>query len=277
VSVNATHGKVDVANFQLLSNTGTLPAEVQVFLVAAVPIAHQSLICFQSVQSNTAKFQSVEELGQTTSHTHCQSAQSLTVNVSSSQFVSVIVTVVIFQLLLLVILAIQFQAGHSCHSGQSSHCGHCSVVLASAKVTVCKLSLVNTISLPENAALTIEAQSVPSCPSCHGSHCSHFKLEYLAFLILLLSSLSAINITSSCAIVVFSSNHVGNIKFAIDIFFNYKKIILLVAIELMRLVFTYQQKYKLFRHLHYIRYYLHLVIQRYNLSSLSLVSNLFLP
>jgi hypothetical protein len=36
VSVIATAGTTDVFNFQLLSNTGTLPAEVQVSLVAAV-------------------------------------------------------------------------------------------------------------------------------------------------------------------------------------------------------------------------------------------------
>jgi hypothetical protein len=170
-----------------------------------VGIAHQSLISFHVAQSNTAKCQSVEEFGQTTSHTHCQSAQSLTVNVSTSQFVSVIVTVVIFQLLLLVILAIQFQAGHSSHSSHGSHCGHCSVVLASAKVTVCELSLVNTISSPENAALTIEAQSVQSCHGVQGSPFSHLRLLYLAFFSLSPSSLSEKSTISSAAMVVFST------------------------------------------------------------------------
>jgi hypothetical protein len=42
VSVNATHGKVDVANFQLLSNTGTFQLLVHVFLLAAV---HKSQGC----------------------------------------------------------------------------------------------------------------------------------------------------------------------------------------------------------------------------------------
>ena len=36
MSVNATHGIVDVANFQLLSNTGTFQLDVQVSFVAAV-------------------------------------------------------------------------------------------------------------------------------------------------------------------------------------------------------------------------------------------------
>lgn len=36
VSVNATHGNVDVASFQLLSNTGTFQLEVQVSFVDAV-------------------------------------------------------------------------------------------------------------------------------------------------------------------------------------------------------------------------------------------------
>ena len=36
MSVKATHGNVDLFNFQLLSNTGTFQLEVHVFLVAAV-------------------------------------------------------------------------------------------------------------------------------------------------------------------------------------------------------------------------------------------------
>ena len=39
VSVNATHGSIVVANFQLASNTGTFQLDVQVLQAAAVPIS----------------------------------------------------------------------------------------------------------------------------------------------------------------------------------------------------------------------------------------------
>lgn len=192
-------------------------------------------MCFPSTQSNKAMSSSVELLGQTTSPAHCQSCQSATWNDVSVQSVSVIVTVVIFQTLVAVTLSIQFHSGHSGHSGHSSHSGHCKVVFAFSIVTSVQSSLLKTKSSPTNPQLTIEAQSVPSCPSCQsapsfqscqscqfcqGSPFSHFKLEYLAFLILLSSSLSAINIISSWAIVVFSSNHVGNINSAIFMFYK---------------------------------------------------------
>ena len=88
VSVKATHGNTLVFNFQLESNTGTLPLEVHVSHAAAVPMSHgctavahalahalnvdnatlQSLISFHVVWSNTATFQSTAEDGHTTSH-----------------------------------------------------------------------------------------------------------------------------------------------------------------------------------------------------------------
>lgn len=95
----------------------------------------QSFIIFPVAQSNTAKCQSVLKLGHTTSHAHSQSAQSWIWNVSVVQLVSVIVTVVVFQTLELVMLAIQFQSSPSsqsfqsfqgCHGTQGIPCGHCS-------------------------------------------------------------------------------------------------------------------------------------------------------
>ena len=106
MSVKATQGNVDVASFQLLSNTGTFQLDVHVFFVAAVhraelsagvyhnafvtsqlviPViypasllksdtfvgtvgtAHQSLIIFQDAPSNTAKCQSTALDGHSTS------------------------------------------------------------------------------------------------------------------------------------------------------------------------------------------------------------------
>jgi hypothetical protein len=189
VSVNATHGNVDVASFQLLSKIGTFQLDVQVSFVAAVHKAPQSFNNFPVAQSNTARCQSVELQGQTTSqvlvvypaslaksetlsqgctavahkaaqvlnvdkltlqsliffqvapsniaifpdvalagqvtsqlHDHpLQSAQSCTWNVSTVQLVSVIVTVVVFQALLLVMEYIPFPVGHCTHCIPCSH------------------------------------------------------------------------------------------------------------------------------------------------------------
>ena len=97
VSVKATHGNVDVASFQLESNTGTFQLPVQASLDAAVPKSHgctavahalaqalrvdndtpPSLISLPVTPSKTATSQSVALAGQTTSHPpHCQSAPS---------------------------------------------------------------------------------------------------------------------------------------------------------------------------------------------------------
>lgn len=74
-----------------------------------------SLIIFHVAPSNNTISQSVLELGHTTSHAHSQSAQSWIWNVSVVQLVSVIVTVVVFQALLLVIDEIQLPAGQVGH------------------------------------------------------------------------------------------------------------------------------------------------------------------
>jgi hypothetical protein len=77
--------------------------------------AHQSLISFQVVQSNTTTFPSTAQLGQTTSPLHSPSAPSDTLNTVVSQSVSVIVIVCTFQEVVSVIVDIQFpvaQVGH---------------------------------------------------------------------------------------------------------------------------------------------------------------------
>lgn len=120
VSVMATAGTTEVFSFQLESSTGTLPLDVHVFLLAAVQSCTQlSFISFQVVQSKSTTSQSVLELGQSTSQAHCPSDQSCTSKLKGSHSSKFIVTVVVFQLLELVTLVIQFQSAPSCQSCQS--------------------------------------------------------------------------------------------------------------------------------------------------------------
>lgn len=85
----------------------------------------ESLIYFPLTQLKRATFPSVEELGQSTSQLHSPSSPSETSKELESPFVSVIVTVVIFQALELVILAIQFPSSQSCPSAHAGHVSHC--------------------------------------------------------------------------------------------------------------------------------------------------------
>jgi hypothetical protein len=164
---------------------------------------HQSLISFHVAQSNTAKCQSVEEFGQTTSHAHCQSAQSLTVKLSLSQFVSVIVTVVIFQTLLLVILATQF------HVAPVAHCGivksntaallvHVFVTLAFVHgLHVVVVQTVIVAAAPSCQSVQSfqslpSTQSFPSFPSAHAAHCGIVKFNTAALLVQLFVTLASV-------------------------------------------------------------------------------------
>ena len=168
--------------------------------VGTVGIAHQSLISFHVAQSNTAKCPSVAEFGQTTSHAHCQSAQSLTVNVSASQFVSVIVTVVIFQLLLLVILAIQF------HVAPVAHCGivksntaallvHVFVTLAfvhGLHVVVVQTVIVAAAPSCQSVQSFQSLPSTQSFPSVHATHCGIVKFNIAALDVQLFVTLASV-------------------------------------------------------------------------------------
>lgn len=131
--------------------------------------APQSLINFQVAPSNTAKCQSVDELGHTTSQLHCQSSQSEIWNVSTLVLVSVIVTVVIFQLLELVILAIQFQVA------QVAHCGivksNTAALLVQELVTLAFVQGFQVVVL--QTVIVAAAQSCQSVPSFQSSHFAH--------------------------------------------------------------------------------------------------------
>lgn len=202
--------------------------------------AHPSLISFQVAPSNIAKSPSVEELGQTTSQAHCPSAQSSTVKLSLFPLVSVMVTVVVFQTLELVILAIQFQVAHV---SPVSHLG-----IPKLNTAADEVQLLVTVALSQASKVVVvqtlivaACQLVPSAPlgivkfktaallvqelvteaEVHAahvvvdpthtvaalpvSHFSPFRLEYCAFLILSPSSLSLKSIKSSCAMEFFSS------------------------------------------------------------------------
>ena len=75
----------------ILVQAVNLPCKSLIFL-------ELSLIYLPDAQSNNTISQSVLELGHNTSHDHSQSSQSEISKESESQLVSVIVTVVIFQL-----------------------------------------------------------------------------------------------------------------------------------------------------------------------------------
>lgn len=143
----------------LVSTCHCVPALLGEKEVGTLP---QSFISFPVTPSNTARCQSVELLGHITSPLHCPSAQSETVKDSESPLVSVMVTVVIFQLLELVILAIPFQSSPSVPSlpsAPSFQSFHAAPVSHLSPLGIVKFSIAAEL-VPELVTLAL----VPAAP-----------------------------------------------------------------------------------------------------------------
>jgi hypothetical protein len=107
-------------------------------------------------------------LGQRTSPDPCPSAQSSTVKLLLSQLVSVIVTVVVFQALELVILAIQF---HVAPVSPVSHLGIPKLNTAAEEVPL----LVTVALSPASKVVVVPTVIVAAAPADPGSPLSPFK------------------------------------------------------------------------------------------------------
>ena len=167
---------------------GTFQLDVPVLQAAAVPISQgctavaqalaqalrvdkatlPSLISFQVAQSKIATSQSTLLAGQLTSPLPVPSAQSEIWNVSTVELVSVIVTVVIFQLLELVILAIQFQVAPVAHCGMVK--SNTAALLVQVLVTVALVQGFPVVVFP-----TVIVAAAQSSQSVQAIHCGILK------------------------------------------------------------------------------------------------------